>query len=121
MLRGSLVSEPIPIQGVIQPVSTPITGEDTACPIPPMCRRSQSKHIESSLAISEAWNWPSPVGPITILLPFLPCNPLPISDQPGTGRAISDSLIQNGQGSHMGRQCSTDGTPILLAGDEVSC
>ena len=114
MLRGSLVGESIPIQGVIQPVPAPITGEDTACPISSMCRRSQSKHIEPSLHISEAGNRPPPIGPITILLPFLPCNRLSIDDQPRTGRAIGDSLVQNRQGSHMGGSVTRTGTLFCL-------
>src|SRR6185312_2948586 len=101
MLRGSLVGKSIPIQGVIQPIPAPITRENTPRPISTMCSGSQSKDIEPSVAISKAGNRPPPVDPITILFPFLPCNRLSIYDQPMTGRAVDDSLVQKCQSSHM--------------------
>ena len=120
MLRFGLAGESIPIQRVIQPISAPIPGEDPSRPIASMCRRSQSQHIEPSVAVSKAGHRPSPVGPITVLLPFLSCNCLSIDDQPRTGRAIGDSLIQNSQGLHKRLQCTMNENSNLFAGNVMS-
>lgn len=114
MLRGGLVGEAIPIQRIIQPIPAPITGKNAARPIPTMCRRGEPKYIEPRSGIAEAWNRPPPVDPITILFPFLPCNRLSIDDQPGTGHAFGDSLVQNRQVTHGDDSVTRAGTLFCL-------
>ena len=94
--RGCLIGKPVSVQGFIEPVPASITGEHATGSIPSVGSRSKTKHIESSTGIAEAWDGPSPIGPVHKLTPFRPCDGAPVRHQSITGRTVSDGLVENG-------------------------
>ena len=58
MLRRGLIRKSKVMQGFIEPVSAPITGEDTSRSIPPVGSRRQTQDVQARIGIAESRNRP---------------------------------------------------------------
>lgn len=94
--RG-LVRESKPMQRLIEPVSASIAGEHAAGPVAPMRGGGQAQHVQLRVSISKSWNWPTPVGPVSILPSFRLCHGLTVGHQSWTSGTLNNAGIEQAQ------------------------
>lgn len=91
--RSGLICKTSLVQSFVQPVTTSITREDSACPIATVGGRSKSNNQQSCCRVSKIWNGPAPVFPVPIRSSLFGDNPLAVLSQAGTTVARDDLAI----------------------------
>ncbi len=91
-----LIREAMPMHGLEEPISAPITGEHPSRPVPTMGGRCKTHNQEPGVWVTERGNWSAPIR--LIGKPFRPASRdlLPVRHQPGTGPASHHFLLYDG-------------------------
>lgn len=107
MNRRGLIGKSELMQGFIEPVTAPVSGEHAARSVPSMRRWRKAQNIQTGSGVSEPGYRFPPIGPFTKLPSLVRCNPHSIGNQPTTTHAGDNLLIQDFQAQH-GAQSTTN-------------
>lgn len=91
---GSLVGKPESVKGLIQPITTAISGEHPSGTIAAVCSWREPKDKETCFGVAKPRDRSSPIGPITKLFSFRLRDGLAMVPKPRTRRAPANRIVK---------------------------